>query len=144
MSDEQNRIEDEVYEAEDIGSKIDQDHSSVLRKAAKGLIKIVIGLFLLFIMLVIGSMTMKSLSIDRLQSVSQSLDTANKWLQFIRWAFIAGLIYWWVPFNTWISKRNKWNINQLELVLNMRWLVLGMLIFIELIFIQHIHEWFKG
>ena len=142
MSIDQKRMGDETYNVENIDSSLEQP--SVLRKAAKGVFKIATGLIFLFIMLVIGMMIMKSLSINKLQSVTQSLDAVNNWLQFIRWTFIAGLIYWWEPLNTWLSKRNDWNTNQLKLVLNMRWFVLGMLIFIELIFIQRIHEWFMG
>ncbi len=142
MSIDQKRMGDETCNVENIDSSLEQP--SVLRKAAKGAFKIGTGLIFLFIMLVIGVMMMKSLSMNKLQSVTQSLDAANNWLQFIRWVFIAGLIYWWEPLNTWLSKRNNWNTNQLKLVLNMRWFVLGMLIFIELIFIQRIHEWFMG
>lgn len=144
MADNPRKIDDADVEVEEHDAEVEQSRPSVLRKAGKGLLKIGLGLFVLFIMLVIGSTMMRSLSLSQLQSASQSLDKADHWFQFIRWVFIASLIIWWDPINTWIAKRKNWNDSQLRLVLDMRWVALGVLIFVELIFIQRIYEWFIG
>ena len=144
MAGNHKKVDDADLELDEQDTEVEQPQPSVLKKAGKGILKVGIGLFVLFIMLVIGSMMMKSLSLNQLQSASQSLDQANHWFQFIRWAFIVSLITWWEPINTWIAQRKNWNANQLKLVLDMRWFALGVLVFVELIFIQRIYEWFVG
>lgn len=129
---------------DDYDSYVESYHPSMLKKAGKGVIKIAVALFVLFIMLIIGSVMMKSMSLNKLQSASQSLETANHWFQFIRWGFIAALITWWVPINTWIGSHKKWNANQLKIILDMRWITFAVLVFVELIFVQRIYEWFIG
>lgn len=118
------------------------EHPSAVKKLGKLLLKLSIGVLILFVALVIGTTIMKSTSLNQLQSASESLDNANHWFQYIRWIFIASLIYWWVPFNTWLADRKGWNNNQLKLVLGMRWVTLSVSMFVELIFIQRIYEWF--
>lgn len=125
-------------------SEVEDDQSesqSAVKKVGKGFLKIGVALLIMFVVLVIGTTIMKSMSLNQLRSASESLDNANNWFQYIRWAFIAAFIYWWKPINTWLANKNQWNTNQLNLVLSMRWIALFVLVFVELIFIQRVYEW---
>lgn len=142
---EDHTTEGEREQGTDTGvSQVDIERPSPLRRVGKGAVKLVIGLIVLSFVVIFGSIMMSNISIDKLNSVRDSLDRANHWMQFLRWGFIAALITWWNPINTWLAKRKNWNKSQLALILNMRWFTLGILLFVELIFVQRAHEWFIG
>jgi len=115
---------------------INESRRPALRFMRKALLlsTVLVALYLVSILL------MSVVSIDSLYQVKYGLRSFGEWWIYVRVAFVAGLIIWWQPLNTWIARRNAWSEAHLARVLAGRWLTLGTLTFVELILIQRIHE----
>jgi hypothetical protein len=99
---------------------------------------IVVGLLLV---LSVGQLLMSSFSLQDLASFRDRLERADSVLVFFRLGFITLLIFYWKPFNTWLAKLNGWSGAQLERVFAGRWWALSVLLFVEIILIQRVHEY---
>lgn len=95
---------------------------------------VLIGLYL------VGVLLMSLLSLDRLHSIKLGLRTFGEWWVIVRLSFIAGLTFYWVEINVWLSQRNGWSEAHLARVVAGRWLMLGLLSFVELFLVQRIHQ----
>ena len=95
------------------------------------------GLFLVF---VLGLSLFSSLSLEGMQAFRQNLDRLASVMMVVRLAVIAGVIGFWRPLNVWLAMRKDWPQAQLQRVLAGRWLTLGVLLFVELVLIQRLHE----
>ncbi len=87
-----------------------------------------------------GVLLMGLLSLDRLHSIKQGLQDFGEWWVIARLAFISVLTVYWAEINTWLSHRNGWTEAHLARVVAGRWLMLGVLVFVELFLVQRIHE----
>jgi len=88
----------------------------------------------------VGILLMSMITIDTLHQARRALQAFGEWWIVVRVIFVGGLIAWWVPVNTWLARRNGWNEAHLARVLAGRWLTLAVLVFVELILIQRIHQ----
>ncbi len=95
---------------------------------------VLIGLYL------VGVLLMSLLSLDQLHSIKQGLRTFGEWWVIARLGFIAGLAFYWVEINAWLSRHNGWTEAHLARVVAGRWLMLGVLTFVELVLVQRVHQ----
>ncbi len=95
------------------------------------------GVFLLF---VLGLSLFFSFSLEGLQSAQDRLAQADGVLMWFRLLLIAVLIGFWQPINVWLAQRNAWSPERLQRVLHGRWLTLAVLLFVELVLVQRLHE----
>lgn len=111
-----------------------------MRRAGRFIFKTTLifgGLFLLFLL---GMMLMTSLSLEGMTSFRDWLERADSVLVFFRVGLIGLLITFWHPLNTWFAQHNGWSKVRLQRVLAGRWWSLGLLLFVELILVQRLHE----
>lgn len=94
----------------------------------------------LFLLLVAGLMLMSAFSLEGIDSFRRRLDRVAEILVYGRLLAIGLLIGFWCPFNSWLAKIRGWTKEQLQRVLGGRWWALVMLLFIELVLVQRIHE----
>ncbi len=120
---------------------LQQDDVTTQKRRAR---RWVIGMMLfsgaLIALMLLGQFIVKTFSIDQVQQARQGLRAFGAWWMYVRWAFIAGLIIYWVDINTWLARRKGWSEAHLARVLNGRWFTLGVLLFVEMFFVLRIHE----
>ncbi len=98
------------------------------------------SLLILMLLILFGMMIVKTLSMDQVQQARQGLQTFGAWWMFIRFGFIVVLTVYWVEISTWWARKNHWTEQHLQHVLARRWVMLGVLSFVELFLVQRIHE----
>lgn len=127
------------------GNPADQGgQSGMLRRAGRSVFSIVLifgGLFFLFLL---GMTLMSSFSLEGMASFQERLSRADSMLMFVRLLLIGVLIVFWRPLNSGIAKRNDWSEVHLQRVLAGRWWALTLLLFVELILVQRLHESLLG
>ena len=120
---------------------LQQDDVTTQKRRAR---RWVVGMMLfsgtLIALMLLGQFIARTFSIDQVQQARQALRTFGAWWMYVRWAFIAGLIVYWVDINTWLARRKGWSEAHLARVLDGRWFALGVLTFVELFFVLRIHE----
>jgi len=94
----------------------------------------------LFLLLIVGLMLMSSFTLEGMEGFRRHMERADEVLIYFRLAVIGLLIGFWRPLNVWLARFRQWPEGQLERVLAGRWWALGMLLFIELVLVQRIHE----
>jgi len=119
----------------------DEAYVPTQKRKWKVLLKVVLFFAVFIGVALFGLIIMSSVSMDGLEGVQNALNNFDKWFMFIRLSLIAAAITYWVNINTWIAKRNGWSKSHLQRVINGRWKTLGILLFIELILVQQIHEY---
>ncbi|MEW8139158.1 MAG: hypothetical protein AB2761_19005 [Candidatus Thiodiazotropha endolucinida] len=112
------------------------------RRAGRVALRFALIVGVLFLVLVLGQLLLSSFSLQDLASFRLKLEHADHYLVFIRLGLITLLIVYWRPFNTWLAKVNAWPEQKLEHVLSGRWWALSILLFVELILVQRLHELF--
>ncbi|MEW8048436.1 MAG: hypothetical protein AB2805_18295 [Candidatus Thiodiazotropha sp.] len=110
------------------------------RRAGRVALRFALIVGVLFLVLVMGQLLLSSFSLQDLASFRLKLEHADHFLVFVRLGFITLLIVYWRPFNTWLATINGWSDEQLARVLSGRWWALSVLIFVEVILVQRIHE----
>jgi hypothetical protein len=110
------------------------------RKLARWIMRFAICAIALVLLYLLGAVLLKSVSLHALQDVRQSLRDASIWFGFVRWAFIALLILYWEPLNRGLARRHHWSDSRLRRILSGRWLALGVLVLVELVFMQRLLE----
>lgn len=101
-------------------------------------IAVMFGVFVLSVVVfyILGSVLMSTVSLDSLQHARNTLNAAGHWFAIVRLMFIATLIGFWVPINRWLAGRFIWSDAYLTRILSRRWQALGVLLFVELAFMQ--------
>ena len=110
-------------------------------KTAKFAGKLILLIGLILVMFVIGSILLSTMSVDSLTSLRASIDKFSSWWFIVRVSFIALLYFKWREINVYLSKKNEWSEEHLERVLAGRKLMVSLLIFVELIMVQRVHEY---
>ncbi len=111
-----------------------------LRRAGRFTVKLVLILGTVFFLFLLGLSLISSLSLEGLQSVQQHLARVDAPLMWLRLLLIGTLIGFWQPINAWLAQRNAWSQARLERVMKGRWMTLAVLLFVELVLIQRLHE----
>ncbi|MCU7849343.1 MAG: hypothetical protein KZQ89_15405 [Candidatus Thiodiazotropha sp. (ex Lucinoma kastoroae)] len=101
-----------------------------------------LGLFVggCFLLMVVGLALMSSFSLEGIHAFRQRLAGADSVLVIVRLGAIGLLIGFWRPVNVWLDRVRGWPEGQLERVLAGRWWALAMLLFVELVLVQRLHE----
>jgi hypothetical protein len=110
------------------------------RRVGRFSLKLLLILGALFVLFILGLSLMSSLSIEGVEGFREGLERADNYMVLVRLLIIGSLIAFWRPFNTWLAKAKGWPDEQLESVLAGRWWALGLLLFVELVLVQRIHE----
>ena len=113
---------------------------SGLKRAGWFLFKILLLFGGLFLALMVGLSLLSSGSTEGLSAFRRTLERVDSVMVFVRLAAIAGVIGFWRPLNGWLAQRKGWSQAHLQRVLDGRWLTLGVLLFVELVLIQRLHE----
>ncbi|VAW67439.1 hypothetical protein MNBD_GAMMA08-2089 [hydrothermal vent metagenome] len=95
---------------------------------------------LISVAIVLSLVVLATIPLSSLQLVNEKIITLSAWLSIVRLIFILALAIYWLEVNTWLSKRKQWSDAYLKNVLNGRWIAISGLLFIELVFIQRIHQ----
>ena len=122
------------------GVPLRSDMTTGARQTKRWLIRVMLFSGALIGLMLLGLFLIDTLSIDQVQQARQGLQIFGAWWMYVRWAFVAGLIIYWVDINTWLARRKGWSEAHLARVLDGRWFTLGVLLFVELILILRIHE----
>jgi hypothetical protein len=110
------------------------------KRAGRFTLKLLLVMAGLFFVMVLGLMLMSSFSMEGIERFRQGLNHADSVFFYGRLLLIGLLIGFWRPFNTWLATVKGWSDEQLASILAGRWWALGMLLLIELLLIQRIHE----
>jgi len=106
----------------------------------KALINVSIFFLIAIGLCIFGMIILSSISINSLQNIQNSINKFDSWFMFIRFSIIITIIAYWGVINTWLATRNDWNDAHLQRILKGRWTALTVLLFIELILVQKIHQ----
>lgn len=130
-----------------VGKAVDGDGEAVqarqpsrLKRAGRFTLKLLLVVGGLFLLMVVGLMLMSALSLEGIEGFRERMGHADSYLVFVRLLVIGLLIGFWRSFNVWLAKTRGWPEGQLERVLEGRWMALAILLFVELILVQRIHE----
>lgn len=129
------------------GDSSPDDHSGQpgsLRRAGHIVFRIALILGGLFLLFLLGMMLMSSISPQGMASFRDKLAQADSVLVFLRLGLIGLLITLWHPLNTWFAQHNCWSEARLQRVLAGRLWTLVLLLFVELILVQRLHETVLG
>jgi hypothetical protein len=113
---------------------------SGIKRAGWFLFKILLLFGGLFLALLIGLSLLSTGSTEGLSAFRHTLERLDSVMVYLRLAAIAGVIGFWRPLNVWLAQRKGWSQAHLQRVLDGRWLTLGVLLFVELVLIQRLHE----
>lgn len=114
-----------------------------LPRKRRWIVTLLIWVVALLVMFAIFSFMASQVSLTQLQSFSQTLKQADQSiLQWIRLAFITILIGYWKPIITWMARRHDWSEARLHYTLKQRWVMLGVLAFVELLIVRQVHQLF--
>lgn len=111
-----------------------------LKRAGRFTLKLLLVVGGLFLLMVVGLMLMSAFSLEGIEGFRERMSHADSYLFFVRLLVIGLLIGFWRPFNVWLAKYRRWPEGQLERVLEGRWMALAILLFVELILVQRVHE----
>jgi hypothetical protein len=111
-----------------------------LKRAGRFTLKFLLVIGGLFLLMVIGLMLMSAFSLEGIEGFRDRMGHADSYLVYVRLLAIGLLIGFWRPFNIWLAKTRGWPEGQLERVLEGRWMALAILLFVEMILVQRIHE----
>ena len=122
----------------------DDERETPLRtqRKGRGLWRLILWFVAFVALTFFGMIIISHFSMGQLNSARESLHTLNNTvLQWLRLAFIVVTMTYWVPINTWVAQRKAWSAAQLQRALANRWLVCGVLLFIELFLVRRVHEY---
>ena len=121
-----------------------EDQPGGLRRAGRVTFRTALILGGLFLLFLLGMMLMSFLSLEGMTSFRDRLERADSVLVFFRVGLIVLLVIFWRPINTWLAGHNGWSEARLQRTLEGRWWALALLLFIELILVQRLHEALLG
>jgi hypothetical protein len=121
-----------------------QDRPGRWRRTGRFMFKLLLILGGLFLLMIVGLMLMSSFTLDGVENFRQNLDRFDRYIIIIRLLAIGILIGFWCPFNKWLAQIRGWPDEQLERALAGRWWALGVMMFVELVLVQRIHEILVG
>ena len=123
-----------------MNSPIDQSAtSSMLKRAAYGMLLILGVLLILFCMASLGLLMLETLSADQLKRLNESIRNFGFWMQFIRWAvYLVMYIYWQKIINFWGHFRH-WDQAVIDRALKSRFSTAIIVAAVELFLIQSLH-----
>jgi len=136
-----NNSNDEDFIDTELDVMEDEAYAPIPKRRWKVLLKVVLFFSAFIGVALFGLIIMSSVSMNGLESVQSALDKFDKWFMFIRLLLIIIAITYWENINTWLARRNDWSDLHLQRVINGRWRTLGILLFIELVLVQQIHEY---
>ena len=112
---------------------------SLVKRAAYGLLLVLVVLLLLFCMASLGLFILETLSTDQLKRLNESIRNFGFWMQFIRWTlYLLMFIYWQQIINFWGNFR-QWDDAVIELAVKSRLSTAIIVLAVELFLIQSVH-----
>jgi hypothetical protein len=116
------------------------DRPTRLKRAGRFTLKLLLVVGGLFLVMVVGLMLMSAFSLVGMEHFRERMGHADNYMVYVRLLAIGLLIGFWRPFNGWLAKVRRWPEGQLERVLEGRWMALAILLFVEVILVQRVHE----